>query len=474
MSTSPTPDDKVLPGPADHPTTGKPWAYIPTLYFLEGVPYVIVATLSVLMYNKLGVSNDQIGLWTSLIAFPWTLKMLWGPVVDLTLTKRKWILGTQALILVLLAAAAWAVGLPNFLPVTLAIFGVLAFVSATHDIAADGFYLLALDKQKQAFFVGVRSTFYRLAMIFGSGLLVWVAGRVLILNGGVPEAPANGTGDVVSQVLLAADRAASGLTTDVTARAWMVALGFGAVFYAVLFLINQITLPRPASDAPQKRSEPGEQVPWVEAMASFFKQRRIFWILAFILFYRFGESMIGKLSGPFLQDSIEKGGLGVPTDQIGIISGTIGVLALTVGGILGGIVISRFGIKRCLWPMVLALNIPNLFYVWAAFAKPGLAAVTGLIAVDQFGYGFGFSAYMVYLMFISQGSRFETSNYAIATGLMALGALFAGIVSGYLQTSLGYANFFIAVCLLTIPGMITLFFIPLDKKDVFTAPVEID
>lgn len=447
---------------------GHPWVFIPLLYFLEGVPYVIVTTLSVLMYNKLGVPNDQIGLWTSLIAFPWTLKMLWGPLVDLTLTKRRWILATQALILVGLAAATWAVGLPSFLPVTLGVFAGLAFLSATHDIAADGFYLLALDKEQQAFFVGIRSTFYRLATIFGTGFLVWLAGRFLALT---PESrPADG----FSRFLLGIDTGATSLIANDVARAWALALGFGVVIYGVGFLLNSLLLPKPASDGPRGHSEPGERTPWLEAMSSFFRQRRIFWILAFILFYRFGESMIGKMSGPFLQDPVGKGGLGVPTDQIGIISGTIGVLALTLGGILGGFVIAKWGIKRCLWPMVLSLNIPNLFYVWAAFAKPGVGAVTGLIAVDQFGYGFGFSAYMVYLMFVAQGSKYETSHYAIATGLMALGAMGAGILSGFLQVQLGYAWFFAAVCLATLPGMITLFFIPLDKEDIFQAPVEID
>lgn len=468
--TQPVTDSAPAPAGSVPPkATGHPWMFIPLLYFLEGVPYVIVTTLSVLMYNKLGVPNDQIGLWTSLIAFPWTLKMLWGPLVDLTLTKRRWIVGTQALILVGLAAATWAVGLPNFLPVTLGIFAVLAFLSATHDIAADGFYLLALNKEQQAFFVGIRSTFYRLATIFGTGFLVWVAGRLIALT------PESQVGDPFSRFLQGLDASTAPLLADETARAWTLALGLGVAIYGLGFLLNSLLLPRPPADAPRRDAETaGDRPSWGEAFATFFRQRRIGWILGFILFYRFGESMIGKMSGPFLQDPAAKGGLGVPTDQIGIISGTIGVLALTLGGILGGIVIARWGIKRCLWPMVLSLNIPNLFYVWAAFAKPGLGAVTGLIAIDQFGYGFGFSAYMVYLMFVAQGSRFETSHYAIATGLMALGAMAAGILSGFLQVQLGYAWFFAAVCVATLPGMITLFFIPLDKEDIFQAPVEVD
>lgn len=459
--------DGAAPPPGAHGTTGQPWVFIPVLYFLEGVPYVIVATVSVLMFNKLGVPNDQVGLWTSLITLPWTVKMLWGPLVDLTLTKRRWVLATQALILCGLAAGAVTVSLPQFLAPTLAVFALVAVLSATHDIAADGFYLLSLEEKAQAFFVGVRSTFYRLATIFGTGFLVWLAGRVLLAQG---EAP----GDWLTPFFRGLDGAAAALVHGPVHRAWALALGIGAAVYGLAYLANHLVLPRPPTDVPRTRAERDGAAPWLEVLVTFFRQRRILWILAFILFYRLGESMIGKMSGPFLQDPAGKGGLGIPTDQIGIISGVVGVLALTFGGILGGVVIAKFGIKRCIWPMVLCLNVPNLFYVWAAFARPGPEAVAALIAVDQFGYGFGFSAYMVYLMFVSQGTRYETSHYAVATGLMALGALGAGILSGYLQVLLGYAAFFVAVCLLTIPGMITLFFIPMDRKDVFTAPRELD
>ena len=254
MSQSPTPQPDAPP--QAEARSSYPWLFIPLLYFLEGVPYVIVTTLSVLMYNKLGVSNDQIALWTSLIAFPWTLKMLWGPLVDLTLTKRRWIVITQGLILVGLAAATLAVGLPNFLPVTLGVFAVLAFLSATHDIAADGFYLLALGKEQQAFFVGIRSTFYRLATIFGTGFLVWLAGRLIALT---PEAPA---GDSFSRFLQGLDSAATPYLANDIARAWMIALGIGAVIYGVGFLVNSLVLPRPAHDRPRSQAEPGERHSW--------------------------------------------------------------------------------------------------------------------------------------------------------------------------------------------------------------------
>jgi PAT family beta-lactamase induction signal transducer AmpG len=554
MSTQPT----VLAAEDASQPQVNPWLFVPTLYFLQGIPVVIVQQMSVTMYKTMGVDNAQIGLWTSLIAWPWTVKMLWGPLVDRYGTKRAWVVVMQGLIFLALLAAAFGVIQGAFLPITLGIFFLVAFLSATHDIAADGFYLLAMPERLQAFFVGVRSAFFRLAMIFATGGLVVVAGKMQ--EGGMA-----------------------------TPQTWLAALGIGAITYGVFALWNAFILPRPKTEDVEK--EPfalgrilgsfaqvlfmlvalflagrfvvmgagalnsilpkplftplneltplflqsfegqGQQImeeakrlgqkrqyPFFSdtlvvplavqyatsliailagyfstvrlfrrigmgpAAAEYFGQRRILAVLSFILFFRFGESMISKLSSPFLLDPVEKGGLGVATADVGLITGTIGILGLTAGGLLGGVAISKFGIKRCIWPMVLCLNIPNLFYVWAAFAKPGLGAVTGLIAVDQFGYGFGFSAYMVYLMFISQGSRFKTSHYAISTGLMAFGAMLAGILSGNLYETIAnrvgpaasYGWFFVAVCLCTIPGMLTLFFIPMDKEDIRTAPVEID
>ncbi len=510
------------------PTTNapNPWGFVPSLYFVQGIPVVIVQTLSVTLYKSMGVPNDQIGLWTSLIAWPWTVKMLWGPLVDNTATKRGWIVAMQAIIIAALGLVSFAIPTPAFVPLTLAGFFLIAFLSATHDIAADGFYLLALPENLQAFFVGVRSAFFRLAMIFGSGYLVSQAGKL-------------------------ADPKTS--TQAQVAAAWQTVLLIGTAVYAISWLWNMKALPRPKEDVAIERFKLGtvllrfaqvllmlvavliaiqflvmgfnfalgraiDSVFWMAtgadnsqnfwqiplglilvligglstkhmfanigmgpAAKEYFNQNRILAVLAFILFYRFGESMIGKMSVPFLLDPVEKGGLGVSVDIVGWLTGTIGVIALTAGGILGGTVIAKFGIKKSIWPMVLSLNLPNMLYVWAAFTKPGVEGVGAVIAFDQFGYGFGFSAYMVYLMFISQGSNFKTSHYAISTGLMALGAMLAGIISGYLQTSLaaqdpkmGYAWFFVAVCLFTIPGMLTLFFIPMDKDDLKVAPVELD
>jgi PAT family beta-lactamase induction signal transducer AmpG len=476
-------DPALAPEPEAGHSPRNPWLYVPFLYFLQGLPYVVIMEVSALMYNGMGVSKTAFTTWTSIVGFAWTAKMFWGPLVETTLTKRKWILATQAIIFAGMILAAAYVPSRDFFTMTLIVFGGLALLSATHDIAADGFYLLALDKNRQAFFVGIRSTAFRLATIFGKGLLVWLAGRFIAITDAPFEIVKSDAGEqripltAFSQFLQKIDQAFAGVVPADIPRAWMLAIGFGALVYGVFFLYNLFALPKPAADAPRDKRLAGEQPPFIEAFASFFKQRRIFWIVAFIIFYRFSEILVGKLSGTFLQDPPEKGGLAMGEANIGVITGYIGVVALLLGGILGGMVIAKWGIKRSFWPMVLAINIPNLFYIWAALAKPGFLGVAAVIGIDQFGYGFGFAAFLVYLMFVAQGTRFETASYAIATGIMALGPLLAGVVSGRLFEFLaqgdpakGYVYYFAVVALLGIPGMITLLFIPMDKEDLRVRP----
>ncbi|MCM2278918.1 MAG: MFS transporter [Oligoflexia bacterium] len=413
------------------PASRSPWFYIPALYFQQGLPVILVQQFSVILYKKLGVPNDQIGLWTSLIAWPWILKMLWGPWVDTRGTKRAWVFSMQLGVLALLAATAAFVTSPYFLAVTLALFFATAFFSATHDIALDGYYLLALRKDQQAFFMGIRSTFFRLAMIFCNGALVILAGAWE--RDGLP-----------------------------IAESWRRAILLGALTYGALSVFAFIVAPRLAQDGPVSRAGEGLGK---SAFWSFFAQDKAWAIVAFILFYRFGESMLTKMSGPFLLDPRSAGGLGFDTLQVGSILGNVGTLSLVAGGLLGGILISRKGLRACFWPMVLLMNLPNLLYVWAARVQPGVGPMYVITAIEQFTYGFGMAPYMVFSMYVSQRSRFQTSHYAITTGLMALGAMAAGIASGFVQKSLGYTGFFVAVCLATIPGMLLLKVIPLSEPE---------
>jgi PAT family beta-lactamase induction signal transducer AmpG len=407
-----------------------PWRFIPTLYLAEGLPYVLINAVSVVFYKRMGVDNTQIALWTSFLYLPWVVKMFWGPVVDIYSTRRNWILYTQWTMGLFLAGVSLMVHLPLFFFLTLAVFVAAAFVSATHDIAVDGFYLLALEKEEQAFFVGVRSFFYRVAMIVGSGLLVFFAGKLENTTHQIP-------------------------------LSWSITFGLVAVAMAVLASYHKFFLPFPEDDIPRKHSSSETQGKFLSIFKEYFKQDKIIGILGFILLYRLGEAMLVKMASPFLLDSKETGGLGLSTSDVGLVYGTAGVLSLMVGGFLGGWMISKFGLKKCIWPLALALNLPDIFYIYLAYAQPSIFWVYFFVCLEQLGYGLGFAAFMVFLMSVCKGN-FKTSHFAISTGFMALGMMLPGMASGFIQKALGYPLFFVTVCLVTIPGMLAIFFIPLE------------
>ena len=405
----------------------QPWRWIPTLYFAQGLPYVVVMTLAVVLYKNLGVSNTEIALYTSWLYLPWVIKPLWGPLVDLLGTKRRWIVALQFVVGAALAAVALALPAPHFLQLTLAVFWLMAFASATHDIAADGFYMLALPQRTQAAFVGVRSTFYRLAMIAGQGGLVYLAGWLQERSGSVVQAWAG--------------------------VFWLLAAVFGAAAAYHLW-----ALPRPALD---RRVPRGAHfgADFGAVFVAFFRQPGIGRILAFLLLYRFAEAQLLKLVTPFMLDPTSAGGLGLKTQDMGIAYGTVGVSALTLGGLLGGWVISRRGLKPMLWPLMICMHLPNLVFVALAWWQPGgLALVSAAIALEQFGYGFGFTAYMVFMLLVAGGAdgkgMHKTAHYALCTGFMALGMMLPGMWAGWLQARLGYLNFFIWACVATLPSFV--------------------
>ncbi|KAB8335280.1 AmpG family muropeptide MFS transporter [Scytonema tolypothrichoides VB-61278] len=417
-----------------NPTMSRsPWTFIPTLYFTSGVPYVIINTVSVIFYKKLGINNTQIALWTSFLYLPWVIKMFWGPVVDTYSTKRRWILASQFAMFSCLGLVAFSLQFPNFFFISLAALTIGAFISATYDIATDGFYLLSLNPAQQAFFSGIRSLFYRLAVMFGSGFLVFLAGQLELSLENIP-------------------------------LSWTIALGFSALVLAILFFFHYLILPYPELNSQHQSQIVINRIPFGNIISSYFQQEKIGAILAFILLYRFGEAMLVKIASLFLLDEPEAGGLGLSTLELGLVYGTFGVISLSVGGILGGLVIYKYGLKKCLFPMALALNFPDIFYVYMAYAKPSLTLIYPLVSLEQLGYGFGFTALSVYLMYIAKG-QYKTSHFAISTGIMALGMMLPGLISGYFQEKVGYPFFFILVCLLTIPGMITLFFIPIEEEN---------
>ncbi len=412
-----------------------PWLWVSTLYYLEGIPYVIVVLVSVIMYKRLGISNADIALYTSWLYLPWVIKPLWSPIIDIFKTKRFWILVMQFFVGAGLAGVAFTIPVSGFFQYTLAFFWLMAFSSATHDIAADGFYMIALSKHDQAWFVGIRNTFYRLASITGQGLLVILAGQLEVDTGDIPFA-------------------------------WMITFFIIGGLFIIFLVYHFFILPKPIDDKPVLSDTSYKNVlkEFFQTFSIFFKKDRIGIIVTFILLYRLGEAQLVKLASPFLLDPIEKGGLGLTTTEIGFVYGTVGVIALTIGGIIGGILAARDGLKYWIWPMIFAINLPDLVYVYLSFTQTtSFLIINIMVAIEQFGYGFGFTAFMLYLIYISQGNH-KTSHYAIATGLMALGMMIPGMFSGWIQENIGYQMFFVWVCIATIPGFIVTKFLKIDPE----------
>jgi PAT family beta-lactamase induction signal transducer AmpG len=411
-----------------------PWSWIPSLYLAEGLPYVVIMTVSVIMYKRLEISNTEIALYTSWLYLPWVIKPLWSPFVDLIKTKRLWVVAMQLLIGGGLAGVALTVPTGNFFQYSLAFLWLMAFSSATHDIAADGFYMLGLSSHDQAWFVGIRSTFYRLAMLAGQGLLVMLAGYLEVSTGSTPVA-------------------------------WSVIFFVLAGVFVGFALLHYWSLPHPEEDVPKPYTSMADVwAGFYETFRSFFQKPGIGLILAFLLFYRFAEAQLVKMASPFLLDERAVGGLGLSTGEVGFVYGTVGLLALTVGGILGGMAAAKSGLKAWLWWMVAAINLPNAVYILLSWTAPeSFWVVNVAVAVEQFGYGFGFTAYMLYMIYVADGPN-KTSHFAICTGFMALGMMLPGMVSGMIQESLGYEWFFVWVLLATIPGFIVSGLVPLDAE----------
>lgn len=605
----------------------KAWSWIPTLYFAEGIPYIVVMTLSVIMYKRLGISNTEIALYTSWLYLPWVIKPLWSPVVDILKTKRFWIVIMQLLIGGGLAGVAFTIPTENYFQYTLAFFWLLAFSSATHDIAADGFYMLALSKHDQAWFVGIRSTFYRLAMITGQGLLVILAGYLESSSGLPPvemnvnsktenvvaldsfnpnkqEFPSSNDLEIISSspvlslstsgmkkseidslvtfaknwnsqnkfyseevkatatsakaedeswfsknigtplgnfiknnfgeeekvvtqkeitgaigfvylklsqqpdekivVNFGRESGDNSITLVEGARfefnksnwnipaiavvqldpklkmetsthfagragnipfAWMITFLVLAGLFILFFVYHKFVLPKPDADKAVVHDNSNSILKeFFKTFALFFKKKNIGLILAFLLLYRFAEAQLVKLAAPFLLDVREVGGLALTTGQVGFVYGTVGIIGLTLGGILGGFLAARDGLKKWIWVMVLAINVPDLVYIYLAYALPDNFLIINMcVAIEQFGYGFGFTAYMLYMIYISDGEH-KTAHYAICTGFMALGMMIPGMFSGWLQELIGYSHFFVWVCIATIPAFIITKLIPLDPE----------
>ena len=398
---------------------------MPTTYFAEGLSYILVNSLAVIIYKKMNVSNDLIAFWTSLLYLPWAIKMFWSPFIDMYWTKRKWIVGTQSVMAVFTVLASVSLGLDSFLLYSMLAFTIIAFMSATHDVAVDGYYMISMDDKEQAFFVGIRSFAYRLAMLFSSGILVLWAGKL-----------ETSTGNIV--------------------LSWKVVLMTVALILAFLSLYHRLFLPLPEKDKGAGHFDYGQ---FFESIISYFRQDKVILAISFIVLYRFGEAMLLKLSAPFLLDPLKKGGMALTTSEIGLAYGTIGLVCLIAGNILGAWFISKRGLKKCVWAMALALNLPDPVYVYMSYNQDlPHTFVYVLVAFEQFGYGLGTTAFMYYLIQLTD-EKHKTVHFAISTGIMAFAMMLPGMASGWLQMKTGYPEFFIIVCAATIPGMLLIPFL---------------
>lgn len=492
------------------PAKRNPWAWVPTLYFTEAIPYVMVMSVSVMMYKNLNVSNTDIAFFTSLLYFPWFLKFLWGPFIDMFKTKRFWTITMQFIVGVTLFAIAVSLQTEFYWSATLLVFAIMAFASATHDIAADGLYLLSLEEEKQSAFIGVRSTFYRAATVVGSGLLVVIAGYlstsigfksawsiVFVIAGGIflflflyhkfiLPYPVEDKGTLN-------DRKMNGSQLGFLFGGFILFAGiFYVAFLVISFILTSLGIGSPWTTIAStillvlivvilfrtyvaafvekfEKSENKNEIllPFIEFLKAFviFMQKKNIWnILGFLLFFRFAEAQLVKLVQPFLLDPRTKGGLELTTSEVGIVYGTVGILALTAGGLIGGYVISKHGLKKWLWPMVIIMHLPDLAFVYLSYYLPtDFFVINFAVAFEQFGYGFGFTAYMMYMILISQGEH-KTAHFAICTGIMALGMMLPGMYSGALQEQIGYQNFFLWVMISTIPGFIVAALVKIDPE----------
>ncbi len=410
-----------------------PWFWIPTLYFAQGLPYVAVMTLSVIMYKRLGISNTDIALYTGWLYLPWVIKPFWSPFVDIISTKRRWTLSMQWLVAIGFAGIAFTLSTSLFFQLSLAIFWIVAFTSATHDIAADGYYMLALTEHEQSLYVGIRSTFYRIATVIGQGVLVIVAGQLEERTGDIP-------------------------------MSWAIILGILSILFLGFAFYHSWALPKVEKPATATRLKSEIWNEFINVFVAFFKKKQIVTAIIFMLLYRLPEAQLVKLINPFLLDPTSAGGLGLSTKEVGIVYGTVGIIGLTLGGIIGGIVAAAGGLKKWLRPMAWSMSLTCLTFVYLSFAvSPSLLTINICVFIEQFGYGFGFTAYMLYLIYFSDGKH-RTAHYSICTGFMALGMMLPGMAAGWIQDTIGYQNFFIWTMICCIATIGVTYLLKIDPK----------
>ncbi len=417
----------------------RPVFWVPTLYFSEGLPFVATATVSVLMYKSLGLSDTQIAFFTTLVMWPWTLKPLWGPLLEMFKTKKYFVVATQFIGGISFGILALSLPLDGFLRYSLVMFVIIAFNSATHDIAADGVYINALTKKEQAEYVGWQGAFYNVAKVLSQGGLVYVAGR-LELTVGVTEA-------------------------------WMIVMGlFGAIL--ILMGVYHLRMLPQGGVATHVTSLKEAFETFGLVVKSFFKKNNILWGIAFIVLFRTAEGQLTKIVPLFMRAAREQGGLGLQTSDIGIAYGVFGAAAFVLGSVAGGYFVSRRGLKRSVFILCIVFNVPDAVYAYLAYTMPqNFSIIVTAIVFEWFGYGFGFVGIILFMMQQIAPGKYKMAHYAFATAVMNLGFMLPSMISGYISDHVGYKHFFLWVLLATIPSFWVAWFVPFnDMEKIDTEP----
>ena len=428
--------------------TKNPVTWVPSVYFAMGMPFVVLNMVSVLMFKGMGVSDAQIALWTSLIMLPWTLKFLWSPFLEMFRTKKFFVVATQLATGIGFALVALSLQLPLFFACAIGLMVLIALSGATHDIATDGVYLSELDATQQAKYIGWQGAFYNIAKIVASGGLVWLAGWLLTYYGATPEAAP----DVAQQA---------------TAKAWMTIFFILALLMVLLALYHARMLPTGSVESRSTQVSVRESLQeLVVVLRAFFQKKHIFYYLCFIILYRFAEGFVMKIVPLFLKAHRSAGGLGLGEQEIGLYYGTYGAAAFVLGSMLAGYYIARRGLQKTLFSLCAIFNLPFMAYTLLALYQPESGAlIGGAIVLEYFGYGFGFVGLTLFMMQQIAPGKHSMAHYAFASGIMNLGVMLPGSISGFVSDWLGYQNFFIFTLVATLPAFFITYFVPFTYPD---------
>ncbi|HAY3561681.1 MFS transporter [Elizabethkingia meningoseptica] len=418
----------------NHDKRSNPAFWITTLYFAMGLPFVAISVASTIMYKSMGIPDKSIAFWTSLIMLPWTIKPLWSPILEMFKTKKYFVIFTEIFTAVCFGLVCLSLSLPHYFAYSIAIFSLMAFSGATHDIAADGLYLDTLTTEQQSRYIGWQGAAYNVAKVLTSGVIIYFAGVLEKIMGIKP--------------------------------AWTIIMLIYGGIMLIIGLLNMRKLPSGASLQFSDITLKQRFKELLNVFANFFTKKHIIYYIFFIILYRFAEGFAVKIVPLFLKAERSQGGLGLSTKEIGLVYGTAGAIAFIAGSLISGLYVSKRGLKKSLFTLCCIFNFPYIVYVFLACWQPdNVYLIAAGIVVEYFGYGFGFVGIMLFMMQQIAPVKYKMANYAFATGIMNLGVMLPGMMSGYISDMLGYKNFFIFVLFATIPALLITYFVPFTYND---------